>query len=39
MFLIILETSIGDIFAQNVDTTNFILKDKNFEMFFSNNRK
>lgn len=34
MFLIILETSIGDIFAQNVDTTNFILKDKNFEMFF-----
>ncbi|OCC28358.1 Uncharacterized protein GNX_3173, partial [Leptospira interrogans serovar Canicola] len=39
ILLIILETGIGDIFAQNVDTTNFILKDKNFEMFFSDNRK
>ncbi|WP_235594497.1 hypothetical protein [Leptospira noguchii] len=34
IFLITLATGIGDIFAQNVDITNPILKDKDFEMFF-----
>lgn len=34
IFLIILAIGIRDIFTQNVDTINFILKDKNFEMFF-----